>query len=151
MTKDILISIKGLQFEGPSENKRKENVELIVPGTYYEKNGTRYLVYEEEMEGVPDKIRTMMKLRPERVELSKSGAMSVSMVFEKGEKNLSRYSTPFGGLLIGIDTTDIKIDENDDNIKIDIYYHLDLNYEYFAVCRVMVRACSREMGAGMFT
>ena len=151
MTKDILISIKGLQFEGPADNKHQENVELIVPGTYYEKNGTRYLVYEEEMDGVPEKIRTMLKLRPERVELSKSGAMAVSMVFEKGEKNLSRYNTPFGGLMVGIDTTDIKIIENDDDMNLEIYYHLDLNYEYFADCRVVVRACSREMGAAMFT
>ena len=150
MTKDILISIKGLQFEDPA-SKHHENVELIVPGTYYEKNGTKYLIYEEDVEGMPEKIRTMMKLRPERVELSKTGAMAVSMVFEKGQKNLSRYNTPFGGLMVGLDTTDINIAENEDDISVNIIYHLDLNYEYFADCRVSIKACSKEMGQTMFT
>lgn len=150
MTKDVLISIKGLQFEDPS-SKHVENVELIVPGTYYEKNGTKYFLYDEEFEGAPEKIRTMIKVRPERVELSKNGAMAVSMVFEKGEKNLSRYNTPFGGLMVGTDTTDINISENEDDLSLDIRYHLDLNYEYFADCRVSVKACSKEMGMTMFT
>ena len=150
MTKDVLISIKGLQFEDPS-SKHVENVELIVPGTYYEKNGTKYFLYDEEFEGVPEKTRTMIKVRPERVELSKNGPTAVSMVFEKGEKNLSRYNTPFGGLMVGTDTTDINISENDDDMDIEIIYHLDLNYEYFADCRVAIRACSKEMGQSMFT
>ncbi len=150
MTKDVLISIKGLQFEDPS-SKHVENVELIVPGTYYEKKGTKYFLYDEEFEGVSEKIHTMIKVRPERVELSKNGPMAVSMVFEKGEKNLSRYNTPFGGLMVGTDTTDINISENDDDMDIEIIYHLDLNYEYFADCRVAIRACSKEMGQSMFT
>ena len=150
MTKDVLISIKGLQFEDPS-SKHVENVELIGPGTYYEQNGTKYFLYDEEFEGVPEKIRTMIKVHPERVELSKNGPMAVSMVFEKGEKNLSRYNTPFGGLMVGTDTTDINISENEDDMDIEIMYHLDPNYEYFADCRVAIRACSKEMGQSMFT
>ena len=150
MTKDILISIKGLQFDDPSSDHH-ENVELIVPGTYYEKNGTKYLIYDEDVPGLNEKTRTMMKLRPERVELSKNGPMAVSMVFAKGQKHLSRYNTPFGGLMVGLDTTDINIAENEDDLSLDIRYHLDLNYEYFADCRVSVKACSKEMGMTMFT
>ena len=150
MTKDILISIRGLQFEGPMEDKH-EQIELIVPGQYYEKDGTKYLIFEEEIEGVPDTIRTMIKVRKERVELSKNGAMAVAMNFEEGQKNLSTYRTPFGSLMVGIDTTEIRMKESEDSMDIEVFYHLDLNYEYFADARVRIRACSREAGAAFFS
>ena len=89
MTKEVLISIKGLQFEGPM-NDRHEQVELIVAGSYYFKNGVHYLMYDEQMEGFPEPSRTMIRISPERVEMSKSGGFAVSMIFIEGQKNMSR-------------------------------------------------------------
>ena len=137
MTREVLISIKGLQFEGPAE-EHHEPVELMVGGSYSFEVGVHHLLYEEEMEGMPGKICSRITATPERVQLSKEGGMAVSMVFEQGQKNLSSYRTPFGNLMIAIDTTDIRIREHEDGLDIEVFYHLDMNYEYFADCRVLI-------------
>ena len=40
MTKDVLISISGLQFAG---GENSEPVEVITSGSYYKKNGRHYI------------------------------------------------------------------------------------------------------------
>ncbi|MBR3516704.1 MAG: DUF1934 domain-containing protein [Lachnospiraceae bacterium] len=149
MTKEVLISIKGLQFEGPMDD-RHEQVELIVAGSYYCKNGVHYLMYDEQMEGFPEPSRTLIKIAPERVEMSKTGGFAVSMIFIEGQKNMSSYRTPFGNMMMAVDTTGIHIQETEDSLDLEILYHLDMNYEFFAECRVEIKACSKEAGAVLF-
>ena len=45
MTRGVLISISGSQCT----NGEPEEIEMMVTGDYYEKNGKRYVVYEEIM------------------------------------------------------------------------------------------------------
>ena len=47
MTKDVLISISGLQF---AEGENSEPVEVITSGSYYKKNGKHYILYDEVAE-----------------------------------------------------------------------------------------------------
>ncbi len=101
--------------------------------------------YEEEMEGMPGTIRSRIVASPERMEMSKSGSMAVSMIFEKGQKHLSRYTTPFGNLMVGIDTTSIRLKEQEDRLDIEVLYHLELNYEYFADARVVIGVQSKQL------
>ena len=53
-------------------------------------------------------------------------------------------------MMMSVDTTDIHIDETEDSLDLEILYHLDMNYEFFAECRVQIRACSKEAGAVLF-
>lgn len=46
MTRDVLVSITGARF---SEHD-KEDVEMIIGGDYFWKNGKHYVLYEEVME-----------------------------------------------------------------------------------------------------
>ena len=48
------------------------------------------------------------------------------MVFEK-QKNMTSYQTPYGNIMIGIDTKQIQIDEQDDRIMVTVEYALDMN------------------------
>lgn len=68
--------------------------------------------------------------------ISKRGFTNVEMIFEKNKRNMTNYVTPYGTLLVGIDTDRIDIRENDDSINIDIDYALDINYEHLADCRI---------------
>ena len=47
MTKEVLISISGVQFM----DQEGQDVEMITKGTYYEKNGKHYILYDEVLEG----------------------------------------------------------------------------------------------------
>ena len=54
MTKEVLLTIKGLQFTtdaGEEENGSPEPMEVITAGNYYKKNGKHYIMYDEVMEG----------------------------------------------------------------------------------------------------
>ena len=44
MTKDVLLSIKGLQI---GENEQNDTIEVISPGDYYFRNGKHFFMYEE--------------------------------------------------------------------------------------------------------
>ena len=60
MTKDVLISISGVQLlEGDTND-----VELITAGDYYNKNGKHYIRYEEIQEGGEDVIQNTIKSTP---------------------------------------------------------------------------------------
>ena len=48
MTKEVMVSIKGLQFDQGADS---EEIETIQWGQYYKKNDTHYVIYEEVMEG----------------------------------------------------------------------------------------------------
>ena len=47
MTKDVLITIRGVHTMDEEDN----DVEMIVRGDYYQKNGKHYVLYEELLEG----------------------------------------------------------------------------------------------------
>ena len=50
--------------------------------------------------------------------------MAGNLIFEKGEKNETTYSTPFGDLNMDIITNDIQIEELDKQINLKIVYEL---------------------------
>ena len=49
MTKEVIITIRGLQFIQSEEDM--EPVEVVTPGEYYKKNGQHYLLFVEAVEG----------------------------------------------------------------------------------------------------
>ena len=59
---------------------------------------------------------------------------------------MTSYATPYGNILIGIDTRTVKIDEKEDSIHIDVDYSLEANYQHLADCRIEMNVSSREKG-----
>ena len=78
------------------------------------------------------------------LELSRSGLVNVHMIFQENKKNLTNYNTPFGQILIGIDTKKIRIEEGQDNIVVDVDYALDINYEFLSDCHITINIASKE-------
>ena len=105
MTKDIMVSVSGIQFE----IEPAEPVELITTGDYYNKNGKHYILYEEtDMEAGLTKNR--IKIAPEKIEVVKNGATNAQMIFEEGKTNLTYYDTAVISTIITI----ISIDSNNE-------------------------------------
>ncbi|MDE7275585.1 MAG: DUF1934 domain-containing protein [Lachnospiraceae bacterium] len=136
MTKDVLISLRGLQFD--QSDSDVEKIETIMPGSYYEKNGSHYVLYDEIMEGFSEPVRNRIKFGEHALELTRSGAVNVHMIFEENRKNMTSYNTPYGNILIGIDTRKIHITQESDRIVVDVDYALDVNYEYLADCQIVL-------------
>ncbi len=141
MTKDVLISLCGLQFEQADADGGQ--IETIMTGSYYEKNGSHYLLFEEVMEGLDEPVKNKIRFKEHSLELTRSGAVNVHMIFEENRKNMTSYHTPYGSILIGINTRKIHITQESDRIEVDVDYALDVNYEYLADCRIVLNIRSR--------
>lgn len=146
MTKDIILSITGLQYQvGADENDIETTpVEVVTPATYYEKNGKHYVLFEEAEEGTKDVTRSTIKINREVVEVMKKGTANVHMIFERNKKNLTYYSTPFGNLLVGITAQKVNVKESEDNIDVEVDYSLDVNYEFLADCTINMNLKSKK-------
>ena len=147
MVKEVLLTLKGLQFAVNEEGA--EALETITPAEYYKKNESHYVIYEEVMEGFSDPTKNIIKFKGSQVEVTKKGLMNVHMVFEEKKKNMTSYVTPYGNILIGIDTADIAVEEEEDCIKVDVRYALEANYEHLADCRIEMNIRPREDGISL--
>ena len=133
MTKEVLLAIKGLQFDGSSEDTE---IETVTAAQYYKKNNSHYVIYEEACEGFEETTKNVIKFRENSLDLMKKGLVNVHMIFEENKKNMTNYATPFGDILIGIDARKIHMQEDGDHIHVDVDYALEINYEHLADCRI---------------
>ena len=133
MTKDILVSVSGIQVE----IEPNEPVELITTGAYYNKNGKHYILYEEsDMEDGLTKNR--IKIAPNKIELVKSGATNAQMIFEEGKTNMTYYDTVMGSLLLGVTADSIHIREEERRIRAIVRYSLEINYNHISDCEITI-------------
>ena len=143
MEKEVLVSIAGLQFELDQD----EAMEVISPGEYYFKNDKHYVFYDEvtELENQESGIsKARLKISPDFIEITKKGFNNVTMVFEKDKKTMTYYGTPYGELIIGIQTTNIRVDEQEKGILVSIDYSLDINYSHVSDCNIEIKIVKRK-------
>lgn len=143
MTKDVLVSIRGLQNLGGDNENECDSVETIYPGEYYFRNGTHYILYEEAVENMEESIKNMIKIKDKEFVLTKKGPVNVQMVFNENKKTMTDYVTPFGNILIAFDTTGISVVEEDEKLTVHIDYALEANYQFVADCNVCLEVKSK--------
>lgn len=139
MTKDVLVSISGMHMEFLSGLTEEENeaIEVVTPANYYCKNGKHYVIYDEIMEGIPGTIKNKIKITgTDSMEIMKTGISNAHMIFEKNKKNQTYYQTPYGQMLIGVNTRDMEVNVTEKNIDIMVDYELDINHEPLANCKI---------------
>ena len=126
MAKDVLVSVKGTQFI----DNESDSIEVITSGTWYEKNGKQYLLYEESYEEVQVTTKNTLKISPELIEVSKKGVVSSKMIYELGKKHMSNYMTPMGMIVLGITTGDIFVEADADTLRVEIRYAMEMNGQF---------------------
>lgn len=142
MTKDVLVSVSSFQ----TAQDETEHMEVINKGNYYKKNDFHYVVYDEMMEGFEQPVKSMMKFKPGALTVTKKGLLNVNMVFEEDRKNSCCYATPYGDMMLGIDTTSVELIEEEDRICVNAFYSLEANYEHLADCEIHMEICSKDRG-----
>lgn len=143
MTKDVLLAIRGLQFDADNDENK---IETINPAQYYNKNDQHYVIYDEITEGFSESTKNIIKFKEHSMDLTKKGLVNVHMVFEENKKNMTSYSTPYGNILIGIDARKVSCTEAEEHIRVDVEYALEVNYEHLADCKIQMNIRSREAG-----
>lgn len=135
MTKEVMISIRGIQFENGMDG---EKIESIQKGEYYYKNNTHYILYDEIVEGLEEPVKSRIKFKTGEMQLNKKGPINVNMDFWEGKKTLTNYRTPFGSLVIGLEAEKVEFEEEEKRILLDVDYTLEVNYEPLADCKIRV-------------
>ena len=59
---------------------------------------------------------------------------------------MTNYQTPFGEMMVGIHTKDMRVDVQEENIDVHINYALDVNNEPLSECEIKVNI--RGVNAG---
>lgn len=140
MTKDVIVSISGLQMD--MENQAP--IEVITVGNYYYKNGKHYILFDEAAGDSGVLTKNTIKIAENRVDVIKKGESSVHMIFEPDTKNMTYYQTPFGSFLVGINTLKISRQEDDLNIHTKINYALEVNYSHMSDCSIEINIKSKD-------
>lgn len=127
-----------------------DEIEVVTPASYYCRNGKHYIIYDEVVEGMAGTIKNKIKITGDSVlEIMKSGLSNTHMVFEKNRKNLTYYRTPYGQMLVGVNTRNMEVRVADDEIDVQVKYELDVNHEPFADCSIKMNIVSK--GSGNFS
>ena len=135
MTKDVLVSIVGYQFDVNEDDA----IELITTGEYYKKNGKHYILYEEHLMEDSSVTKNIMKIGNGTIELVKRGSGAMTMLFEPGRMTYSAYQTPFGEMMVGITTESLSVEEEEHEMRIQIKYELEVNGERISRCEIQMK------------
>ena len=117
MTCEVLLTIDGVQR---FQNEAPETTKLVTDGTLRTENGAVFLSYaESELTGMSG-TQTTFRIEPERVTLTRTGAVQSVMVFAVGEEDRSLYDVGVGALMITVRTERISsnIDENGGTLEV---------------------------------
>lgn len=74
MTKDVLVTVKGLQ--SMEDGSPPEEVEMVAKGEYYYKNGHHYIFYNETIEGFTEQNRNSIKISENSVGVKKKDLLT---------------------------------------------------------------------------
>ncbi len=147
MTKDVLVSISGMQIEIVEETREEnEAIEVISPATYFFKDGIHYIFYEEVQEGMRGVTKNKIMLKDDGIELVKKGLINSLMRFEIGKTNEFIYNTQFGEIEMGIMTHQIQIEEEENKIFAHVRYNLSVNKEVHAECEIKISIKDKAQG-----
>ncbi len=123
MKKDVYLTIRGRQ-EYPGQEP--EIIELMTNGTMEFSQGGWDICYEESALTGLEGVQTTFRVEPNRVVLSRTGALNSQMVFQQGIAHDSLYQMPFGALMLTVQATSVFYDIVPDGGVIDLSYQISI-------------------------
>lgn len=138
MKKNVKVSISGIH-----NNSEAETVEIVSVGELYEQEEQICVSYDEAVDGDSgvdcEMIKSMLKIKPEQVEIIKKGSTQTHMIFIEDADTVSYYSTPFGELEVVIHTKRLERNKTEQGFEIFLEYALEVNAAHMSNCNVDIR------------
>ena len=119
----VTISIKG----SPPMAGDDDAFELLTDGEYSRKDGYSTFSYTESELTGQNGLTTTFDVEPDRVILRRGDGFSGDMIFSEKQKHHFLYETPFGSIMMGIDTHSIKKNMHDDGGSLEIRYDIEVD------------------------
>lgn len=117
MTKDVIIEVCGYQKNDAGEEDSSTTKER---GSFFEKDGYKYILIENP----ETKTKARYKFNHRSLEIVRNGDVSSKLHFESTKDHTTRYVTPYGELLLTFKTQVLSIEEDPDEIRLELNYHL---------------------------
>ena len=126
MEKPVIISIRGTQASEPGQ---EDVMELVTQGTLKGQEGDCSLSYREsELTGL-EGTTTTFHIEKDQITLIREGTLTSEMIFQVGKKHFSPYQTPFGGIILGVNTQKAFSDMTETGGSISIRYIMEVENE----------------------
>ena len=123
MKKEVTLAIQGRQTY---EDQPPEIIELVTDGTMEFRSGGWDISYEEsELTGLAG-VTTTFRVEPDKVTLTRKGALNSQMIFQKDVVHESLYQMPFGALMLSVKATSVFFDILPEGGVIDLSYNIEI-------------------------
>jgi len=138
--KKVLISIKGLPVFAANED---DAFELMTDGEYSKKDGISTFSYIDSTLTGQDGMLTTFDVEDDRVVLRRGDGMGGDMIFSESQKHHFLYDTPFGSIMLGIDTHNITNNMNDEGGNLEIRYDIEVDNVSVSqnLFKINIRSC----------
>ncbi len=95
---------------------QRERDQIAVDATLYEKEGSHHILYQE------NQTKTHIRISEEMVHIHRLGELSGDLWFVAGDQRDTRYETPYGRMILTIDTH--RIDWDPKGLRLYIRYNI---------------------------
>jgi len=138
--KKVFISIKGLPVFATSD---EDAFELMTDGEYLQKDGVSTFSYVESTLTGNEGLLTTFDVEKDRVVLRRGDGLSGDMIFKENQKHHFLYDTPFGSVMLGIDTHSITTNMGDDGGNLEIRYDIEVDNVSVSqnLFKINIRSC----------
>ena len=123
MKRAVTLMIRGSQ-KYPEQDP--EIIELTTEGTMELRDGGWDISYQETALTGLEGVTTTFRVEPDKVVLTRTGALKSQMVFQKGIAHDSLYQMPFGALMLMVTATSLFYDIVPDGGVIDLSYNISI-------------------------
>lgn len=144
MKQRVQLSITGLQTGADLSDSQQ----TVNKADYFQKENVHYLFYEEPQEGTRELQKCRIRFSPGKLEVTRQGMLSSHMIFEEHKKHMTQYRTPFGTLLLGIETRSVELLEEESHMTVRVEYALEMNGGHMSDSRIELRIEPEESGNG---
>jgi uncharacterized beta-barrel protein YwiB (DUF1934 family) len=138
MTKEVLVTIEGLQLKD-----EESKISSTASGIYHFRNGKHYIQYDEITMDEESITQNVIKITPDQLEIIRKGTNTSHMIFNLTQSTESFYQTPYGNLLLQIQTSELIMEEKAEEIRVKLQYTLSVNEEQLSVNHIRIKVISK--------
>lgn len=110
-----------------------DETQLVTEGKFSTENGKYVLSYEDSDATGFDGSTTKITIDEDKLaSVIRTGTAHSTLIVENGKKHYCYYNTPFGEMMVGIFTKEIKNELTENGGKLCFKYTVDVNASYIS-------------------
>ena len=138
---EVLLSLHASASVGGEQG---ETIQLLTTGEWTCQDGAHMIRYEEALDEGSSGTQVLLSLQDGGVTMLRQGAYETNMVFRKGQRYESQYTTPFGTMEMAIFCTKVAYSVQQQGGTLQLQYQLDLNGPYASMHQMEMRFAVKE-------